>query len=158
MFLTVCVLVVSMLAGCSGLDLGSLIGEHTDSSFVDDLGTDRTAAVAAESDLAGNGARTTAAGEDTVAASSGADDAADAAAAAGAGAGSVAEALLGNAEDHADAEDDAWGSSESVDITLDGDAIATDGEGVTVEGSTAIITAAGTLKPSWLAGRWPDCR
>ncbi|MBN1658145.1 MAG: carbohydrate-binding domain-containing protein [Anaerolineae bacterium] len=56
------------------------------------------------------------------------------------------EAIASNKQDHDDADDRVWNASEAVQITLDGDTIAADGNGVTIEGSTATITAAGTYQ------------
>lgn len=79
--------------------------------------------------------------EDTQAASA-ADTTADTAA--DAGAASVADAAVENSEDHDDAEDYTWDSSEVIRITLSGNSITAGGDGVTVDGSTATITSAGT--------------
>lgn len=56
----------------------------------------------------------------------------------------VSEALADNSATHDNPDDYMWDESESVPITLNGDSIAADDNGVTVDGSTATITAAGT--------------
>jgi hypothetical protein len=76
------------------------------------------------------------------------DDAAGTSAEAVIGAGSVAEALAENSETHDDAGDYVWESSAAVPIILNGNSITADGDGVTVEGSTATITSAGTYRLS----------
>ncbi len=57
---------------------------------------------------------------------------------------SVAEALADNSETHDNSEDYVWDDSESVPITLNGDSITADNDGVIVDGTTVTITAAGT--------------
>jgi len=59
-------------------------------------------------------------------------------------AGTVAEALAENNSAGADAADETWDSAQVVSIQLNEDSISTDGAGVTVDGATATITAAGT--------------
>ncbi|OCI31523.1 carbohydrate-binding domain-containing protein [Oerskovia enterophila] len=59
------------------------------------------------------------------------------------------EAMAANAEPHssgADDEDLAWDESEEVAISLDGDSAQADGDGVSVDGSTVMITQAGTYR------------
>lgn len=65
----------------------------------------------------------------------------------GAGAASVAAALSANSETHATASDYVTEDA-AVSIVLDGDTISADGTGVTITGSTATITAAGTYRLS----------
>ncbi|MCB8981829.1 MAG: carbohydrate-binding domain-containing protein [Ardenticatenaceae bacterium] len=60
------------------------------------------------------------------------------------GADSVAEAAAANAPVHEDETDYVWDSSNETEISLSGDAIGVTGQGVTVNGSVATITAAGT--------------
>ncbi len=71
------------------------------------------------------------------------------------GAGSVTEAATANTADHDDAEDYVWDSSSVTQITLSGDAITVEGEGVDVNGRIATITAAGsyTLSGSFTEGQ-----
>ncbi len=65
------------------------------------------------------------------------------------GAATVAEALAENSTVHEDASDYTWEDAVVIPITLNGDSISVDGEGVTVEGGgTATITAAGTYSLS----------
>ncbi|MEN6410567.1 MAG: carbohydrate-binding domain-containing protein, partial [Anaerolineaceae bacterium] len=66
----------------------------------------------------------------------------------GAGADSVVDAQAENSEIHADAGDYVWDEAAVVSIELNGDAISVTGEGVTVEGSQATITSAGTYRLS----------
>jgi len=63
-------------------------------------------------------------------------------------AGSAAEALAENKDAHDDEDDTIWDSSEVVQVVLNGDSITAGGQGVTVAGSTATITAAGTYSLS----------
>ncbi len=60
------------------------------------------------------------------------------------GAESVAAAAAANAPVHEDEADYVWDSTAETQIALNGDTIAVTGQGVTVEGSIATITAAGT--------------
>ncbi|MFZ6026308.1 MAG: carbohydrate-binding domain-containing protein [Chloroflexota bacterium] len=60
---------------------------------------------------------------------------------------SVAEALAENDETHA-TKDDAFDASAAVAIVLDGDSITAAGSGITVDGRTATITAAGVYRLS----------
>lgn len=60
------------------------------------------------------------------------------------GAATVAEAAAANAPVHEDEADYVWDSSRETTLALNGDTIAVTGQGVTVEGSVATITAAGT--------------
>jgi hypothetical protein len=66
----------------------------------------------------------------------------------GAGADSVVAAQADNSEVHSDASDYVWDETSVVSIELNGDAINVTGKGVTVEGSQATITAAGTYRLS----------
>lgn len=61
---------------------------------------------------------------------------------------SAVEALSNNSETHEDAQDYVWESSTEIPITLNGDSIVSTVEGVTVDGSTATITSAGTYNIS----------
>jgi hypothetical protein len=61
---------------------------------------------------------------------------------------SVAEVLAEHGEVHEEAADTVWDEAAVIDISLDGGAIAVEGEGVTIEGSTATITSAGTYRLS----------
>ena len=61
-------------------------------------------------------------------------------------AASVADALAENKSSHEDAKDVTWDEASVISITLNGDAIEASGAGVTVEGSTVTITAAGTYR------------
>ncbi|MBN1120006.1 MAG: carbohydrate-binding domain-containing protein [Anaerolineae bacterium] len=65
-----------------------------------------------------------------------------------AGAESVADAAAENSSNHDDAEDYVWDSADMILIGLNGSSITTDGDGVTVEGSTATISSAGTYSLS----------
>ena len=67
---------------------------------------------------------------------------------AGSTAATVAEALAANSATHDDAEDAAWESDTEVAIALAGDSITAEAAGVTVDGSTATIGAAGTYRLS----------
>ncbi|MCB0210396.1 MAG: carbohydrate-binding domain-containing protein [Anaerolineae bacterium] len=64
------------------------------------------------------------------------------------GAASVADAAAANHKDHDDEEDYVWDSNAVIAIALNGDSIAADSDGVTIDGSTATITAAGTYSLS----------
>jgi hypothetical protein len=64
------------------------------------------------------------------------------------GAATVEEALAENSEVHEDASDYTWEDADIIPITLNGDSMRVDGEGVSVDGSTATITAAGTYSLS----------
>ena len=59
----------------------------------------------------------------------------------------VASTTQTNVENHASAADYVWEESEVVEISLDGE-ITADGDGVSIEGSTVTITAAGTYRIS----------
>jgi hypothetical protein len=78
--------------------------------------------------------------------SSAAAEAAVAATAAVSTADSVAEAAAENGEDHENADDYASDGAEAVEIVLNGDSIAVDGKGATVDGSKVTITSAGTYR------------
>ena len=65
-----------------------------------------------------------------------------------AGAQSVTEAAAANSATHDDAEDYVLDDAQTVQITLNGSTITADNPGVTVDGSTATITAAGTYSLS----------
>jgi hypothetical protein len=56
----------------------------------------------------------------------------------------VADALTGNEATHEEAADYSWDTAKIVTISLKDTAIAASGAGVTIDGTTAIITAAGT--------------
>lgn len=60
----------------------------------------------------------------------------------------VSGALAENSKTHEDESDYTWDSSEAVPITLNGDSIIADSSNVTVNGSTAAITAAGVYRLS----------
>jgi hypothetical protein len=66
------------------------------------------------------------------------------------GAATVSEALAENSAVHEDASDYTWEDAVVIAITLNGDSMRVDGEGVTVDGNTATITAAGTYSLSGL--------
>ncbi len=61
-----------------------------------------------------------------------------------AGATSAAAVAASNDDDHDSAEDYVWDESRATRIVLDGSAITIDGDGVIVDGSKATITSAGT--------------
>jgi hypothetical protein len=61
---------------------------------------------------------------------------------------SAQEALAENQKLHSDADDYTWEEAEVISIELNGDSITTSGAGVTVEGSKATITSAGTYRLS----------
>ena len=64
------------------------------------------------------------------------------------GAATVEEALAENSSVHEYASDAAWDVAAVVEITLNGSSISVDGEGISVEGSTATIFSAGTYRLS----------
>ncbi|GAA3448104.1 carbohydrate-binding domain-containing protein [Planomonospora venezuelensis] len=68
---------------------------------------------------------------------------------------SAAEVLAANEADHAEADAAAYEPSEVVDIALGGDSAEATGDGVTVDGSTVTITAAGSYR---LSGTLTDGR
>jgi hypothetical protein len=70
------------------------------------------------------------------------------AASASTSAGSVAAALAENQDSHDDEDDYVWDSANVVQIVLNGDVITADGQSVSVAGSTATITSAGTYSLS----------
>ncbi len=57
---------------------------------------------------------------------------------------SATEVVAENSALHEDAQDYVWDASAVIPILLNGDSISAEGQGVTVDGSTATITAAGT--------------
>ncbi|NMC77717.1 MAG: carbohydrate-binding domain-containing protein, partial [Chloroflexi bacterium] len=57
---------------------------------------------------------------------------------------SATEVVAENSTLHEDAQDYVWDASAVIPILLNGDSISAEGQGVTVDGSTATITAAGT--------------
>lgn len=63
---------------------------------------------------------------------------------AGSAASTTAEIQVEYSETHEDADDYVWDSAAVIPITLNGDSISVDGAGVSVNGSTATITSAGT--------------
>lgn len=63
-------------------------------------------------------------------------------------AASVAEALAENSRTHEAAEDYVWDGATVVTLALNGDSIAVEGGGVTVDGSQAVITSAGVYSLS----------
>jgi hypothetical protein len=60
----------------------------------------------------------------------------------------AAGAATDNSADHGDAEDYVWDSSTAVKIALNGSSATASGQGVTIDGSTVTITAAGTYDVS----------
>ncbi|MBP8241388.1 MAG: carbohydrate-binding domain-containing protein [Thermoflexales bacterium] len=64
------------------------------------------------------------------------------------GAAGVAAALAANAKPHDTAADAGWQAAPATTLTLNGNAIAVEGTGVTVAGAKATITAAGTYRLS----------
>lgn len=60
----------------------------------------------------------------------------------------VAQALAENCGSHEASTDYTWNSADAVQITLNGTSIASSGAGVTISGTTATITAAGTYSIS----------
>jgi len=63
-------------------------------------------------------------------------------------AASVEDVIAENGSTHENAEDYEWNQSDIIKITLEGDSIQTDGNGVVVDGSKATITSAGTYEIS----------
>ena len=61
-------------------------------------------------------------------------------------------------ETHEDGDDYVWDSAAVIPITLNGDSISVDGAGVSVNGSTATITSAGTYSLTGTHERWADHR
>jgi hypothetical protein len=84
----------------------------------------------------------------STAASTGGASAASAVASEDAAGNALAEAIVDDSDDHADAVEDVQGSSESTRIMLNGNSITVEGEGATVDGSTVTITSAGTYSIS----------
>lgn len=82
--------------------------------------------------------------EAAVTTSTDAGDSATPLAATPASSASAAEALAENSPTHDNPEDYVWDSSAATSITLNGDSIAVDGKGVTVQGTQAVILSAGT--------------
>lgn len=112
------ILIISLVA-CSGTQAGSTTGVSA---------TQVSEVVSGEATEAGTGAST---GADT-----------------DTGAASVAESLAENGETHDDSEDYLWEDSAVIPIVLNGDSITADSNGVTVDGSQATITLAGTYSLS----------
>ena len=63
---------------------------------------------------------------------------------AGSAASTTTDIQVENSETHEDADDYVWDRHKVIPITLNGDSISVDGAGVSVNGSTATITSAGT--------------
>lgn len=58
------------------------------------------------------------------------------------------ESVLAENADITTVNDDEWSEADAVDIALDGDTATTSGEGVTIDGATVTITAAGVYRVS----------
>ena len=124
--LLVCVLVLSMPVACGGGSASVLSGGEAVQASTAAADTGTGAGTGSAADAAAETAETVAA----------------------AGADSGAEAVVENADTHDSAEDDVWDGSEAIRIVLNGSSITAGGEGVTVDGSRATITAAGTYEIS----------
>ncbi len=124
--LLVCVLALLMPVACGGgsASVGS--------------GTEAVQASAAAADTGSGTGASSAATPTAETAELSADTGADAATA----------AAVENADTHDSADDGVWDSSEAIPIVLNGSSITAGGVGVTVDGSKATITAAGTYEIS----------